>query len=78
MAVDSVMVARMARLLALAHILVGFLLICFGIADRVGQHSVVNFIGFGIWIGVWVSSEQLMQELQLQNCQFGIISTWAE
>ena len=63
MAVHSVMVARMARLLELAHIVVGFLLIFFGVVDRVRQQSGVNFIGFGIWIGFWVSSEQLMQEL---------------
>ena len=57
--VDSVMVARMARFLALAHIVVGLLLICFGIADCVVQESEMYFVGFGIWIGVWVSSEQL-------------------
>ena len=58
MAVDPVMVARMARLLALIHIAVGVLLICFGIADRVVEFY-YNWTGygyFGIWIGVWVSN----------------------
>ena len=52
-------VVKMARFLAIAHIIVGFLLIIFGIADGVTSFLYSNFwtghIFFGIWIGVWVS-----------------------
>ena len=49
----------MARSLAIAHIVVGSLLIIFGIADGVMETSRrgygVGFIFFGVWIGAWVS-----------------------
>ena len=51
-------VVKMARGLAIAHIVVGALLICFGIADYLTQVGVSFFAGyifFGVWIGVWVS-----------------------
>jgi len=52
-------VAKMARNLAIAHIIVGFLLICFGIGDRLVEfHNRCRWTGeayFGIWIGIWVS-----------------------
>ena len=35
---DSVKLANMVRLLAIVHIIVGFLLICFGIADRLVEY----------------------------------------
>jgi len=59
MAEYSVMAAKMARLLALAHIVVGILLICFGIADRLVEYH-YSWTGelyqFGIWIGLWVGT----------------------
>ena len=49
----------MARILAIAHIIVGFLLICFGIGDRLVKFDrKCRWTGkayFGIWIGIWVS-----------------------
>ena len=53
----SVKLANMARFLAIVHIIVGFLLICFGIADRVIYfgYSWTGYMYYGIWIGVWVS-----------------------
>ena len=52
-------VAKMGRLLAVAHIIIGFLLICFGISDCIyHQENIPDGAGsyyFGIWIGAWVS-----------------------
>ena len=47
--------ASMGRILAIVHIIIGFLLFCFGIADRVLEYSFTGYVGFGIWIGIWVS-----------------------
>ena len=55
MADNAGRVANMARILAIGHIIVGSLLICFGIADRAMQNSDTGYVGYGIWIGVWVS-----------------------
>jgi len=43
-----------ARILAFVHIMVGFLLVCFGIADRI-VGTWTGVIGMGIWTGIWVS-----------------------
>ena len=58
MADNSASFAKMARFVAIFQITTGVLLFFFGIADRnarlkteVGPGSV----GFGIWIGIWVS-----------------------
>ena len=55
MADNSANVAKMARVFAIVHIIVGFLLICFGIADGVVQYFWTGYIWFGVWTGVWVS-----------------------
>lgn len=55
MAVNSEKVVNMARNLAIVHIIVGSLLICFGIADRAVEYFWTGYGGFGIWIGIWVS-----------------------
>lgn len=47
--------AALARLLAFAHIMVGFLLFCFGVTDRIMDYFWPGSVGFGIWIGTWVS-----------------------
>ncbi|XP_068706812.1 uncharacterized protein [Montipora foliosa] len=48
----------MARSLAIAHIVVGSLLIIFGVADSVmeisGGEFGFGFIFFGVWIGAWM------------------------
>jgi len=46
---------NMARTFAIVHIIVGFLLFCFGIADFVVGYFWTGYGCFGIWIGVWVS-----------------------
>ena len=48
-------VFTMARSLAIVHIIIGLLLVCFGIADRVVDYGWTGRYGFGIWIGLWVS-----------------------
>ena len=55
MADNEVRAANRARILALVHIIVGFLLFCFGIADLVVAYSWTGYISFGIWTGAWVS-----------------------
>ena len=55
MADNSAKAASMARILAIVHIIVGALLICFGIADLLVPGFWTGYVGFGIWIGVWVS-----------------------
>ena len=56
MADSSVKAAKIARVLAILHIIVGFLIICFDTADRFFVGSFWTTYGyFGIWIGVWVS-----------------------
>ncbi|KAL9960997.1 hypothetical protein ACROYT_G029871 [Oculina patagonica] len=54
MADYSAKVANMARILAIAHIIVGSLLICFGIADRAVDYYWTGYSGCGIWTGVWM------------------------
>lgn len=57
MADCSVKAVKMARILAIAYIIVGFLLFCFGIADRLVETDIwTDDAYFGIWIGIWVSS----------------------
>ncbi len=55
MADDSPKAANMARVLSIVHIIVGILLFCFGIADANVEYFWTGYVGFGIWIGVWVS-----------------------
>lgn len=43
-----------ARALAVCHVIVGFLLVCFGVADYVAG-TWTGIIGMGIWTGIWVS-----------------------
>ncbi|KAL9961003.1 hypothetical protein ACROYT_G029878 [Oculina patagonica] len=54
MAVNSAKVANMARVLAIVHIVVGSILICFGIADRALQYYWTGYGCYGIWMGVWM------------------------
>ena len=46
---------KIARLVALAHVIVGVLLFIFGIVDRVEGYFWTGEGCFGIWCGVWVS-----------------------
>ena len=56
MAENSVKAAKMARFLAITQILTGFLLLCFGIADRLVPEVITGYGYFGVWIGIWVSN----------------------
>ena len=51
----SAKAANMARILAIVHIIVGSLLICFGIADRAVDYYYIGYGCYGIWMGIWVS-----------------------
>ena len=54
MADNTEAAVKMARLLAIAHIVVGFLLLCFGIADAAlmwpSLYPAISTICFGIWV----------------------------
>ncbi|KAJ7376823.1 hypothetical protein OS493_032289 [Desmophyllum pertusum] len=51
---NSAKIANMARMLAITHIIVGFLLFCFGIADLAVPYFWTGYGAFGIWIGAWM------------------------
>ena len=55
MAENSASAAKMARLLAINQILIGFLLFSFGITDRLVPGSFTGYAYSGVWIGIWVS-----------------------
>ena len=64
MAGNSTNAAKMARFLAIIQIVIGVLLIGFGIADRLVKgrgyyyyyhYDWTGYVYFGIWIGIWVS-----------------------
>lgn len=44
-----------ARILAIVHVIVGILLVCLGIIDRLMEISIGGYICMGIWTGIWVS-----------------------
>ncbi|KAL9976303.1 hypothetical protein ACROYT_G013587 [Oculina patagonica] len=54
MANDSTKIINTARILAIAHIIVGFLVVSFGIADRVVEYFWTGNGCHGIWMGVWM------------------------
>ena len=54
MADYSAKATNSARTLAIAHVIVGFLLVIFGRGDYVAE-TWTGVIGMGIWTGVWVS-----------------------
>ena len=62
MAEDSAKAAKMARFLAITQILTGFLLLCFGIADRLVPGGITGYGYFGVWIGIWVSNKVVYKE----------------
>ena len=45
---------KSARLIAIGHIVVGILLMVFGVVDRVEGYFWTGEGCFGIWCGVWV------------------------
>ena len=57
MAENSAKAAKMARFLAITQILTGFLLLCFGIADRLVPGGITGYGYFGVWIGIWVNKQ---------------------
>ncbi len=55
----------LARLLAYANVIVGFLLFCLGITDRILEYASTGSVGFGIWIGTWVSIGEVFYRLSV-------------
>ena len=68
----EVKAAKMARILAIVHIIVGFLLICFGIADSFVPYFWTSFPAFGIWSGALVFDQTrqifIMRKLFKKTC----------
>ena len=65
MADNSRIVVTMARCLAIGHIIIGFMLLCFGIADGATTDLYdyyefwVGSVYFGVWIGLWVGDHRI-------------------
>ena len=76
MADNSGKVANMARILAIVHIIVGFLLICFGIADRAVEYFWTGYGCYGIWIGVWVSTACVYFHAARRELMFKLTKKW--
>ena len=84
MAENSAKVAKMARILAILHIIVGFLLILCGIADRVVGYFYTGYGYYGIWTGflmsrVCVYSLTLIQSLIIfrkERLMFKLTKRW--
>lgn len=55
----------LAKRLAYAHIIVGCPLLCLGITDRIVEYAWTGSVGFGIWIGTWVSIVEVFQRLSV-------------
>ena len=53
-----------ARILAIAQLIVGFLLICFGIGERDVEELVTHNICGGILAGIWVSRIRTWQTVK--------------
>ena len=47
----------LTRLLAFLQCVVGFLMVVFGIVDKVENDLFTSKATFGIWIGLWVSKQ---------------------
>ena len=58
--------ANMARILAIVHIIVGFYLSQFGIADRAVEYFWTGYGCYGIWTGAWVSNACFISILLMQ------------
>ena len=54
MADYSSQATTVGRFLAIAHLFLGFILVCFGIADYATTYFFTGYICFGIWIGIWM------------------------
>lgn len=67
MADNTATTLKMARLLALGHIVVGVLLFIFGIVDRVHGYFWSGEGCFGIWCGIWVRRIKLICTLKQQH-----------
>lgn len=54
MADYSSQATTVGRFLAIAHLFLGFILVCFGIADYATTYFFTGYICLGIWIGIWM------------------------
>ena len=56
MAENSANTAKMVRFLAITQILIGVVLLCFGIAERLVLGGPSSYGNFGVWNGILVSN----------------------
>ena len=47
--------ANVLRGLAITQMVFGILMFLFGIASAISVHHWSSYVGFGIWVGIWVS-----------------------
>ena len=55
------------RGLAIAHMVFGSLMIILGIASRIAVDHWCPKIGYGVWIGIWVSVKNLILVIASSN-----------
>lgn len=59
MADNTVRYFKIARILALGHMLIGILFFIVGVIDRSYDEFWTGNMGFGMWCGAWVSIKNL-------------------
>ena len=59
--------ASALRVLGFTHIVIGSLMMVFGIVCIAIVRHWTSFVGFGIWVGIWVSTYACMTSLVLQG-----------
>ena len=76
MADDMEATLKMARLLAIAHIVVGALLTCFGIADAVlwlSSYPAICAICFGVWVSDYSVKKAELLVRTVRKCHANVI-----
>jgi len=71
---DNIAKITKLRNLATTHLIVGFLLFCFGIAEQIVVDTWTNVAYFGIWAGILVSRiGKIVECYLLTRCTQGIV-----
>ena len=59
--------ASSLRGLAMAQMVFGALMLVFGIASIAAVDRWISYVGFGIWVGIWVSTMRDFEVLRLSR-----------
>ena len=64
---DNVAKVKQARKLAIAQLIIGLLLFCIGVAEKLMVNVILQRLGIGIVAGIWVSRIEYCQILFLYS-----------